>query len=71
MRCQEKNQELRIFPKPLYLALGRLLWGHTLIVNVKGNIRGISSWGEPKASASLSGGILLPFSSSLLGAPDF
>jgi predicted PurR-regulated permease PerM len=32
-RCQEKNHELSIFPKPLYLALGRLLWGRRALAS--------------------------------------
>ena len=47
-----------------------LPWVHTLIANVKGNVRGIHHGVSPQTSAPLPGGILLPFQPPLLGTPN-
>jgi hypothetical protein len=44
-----------------------LLWVHTLVANIKGNIRGVHHCVSPEAPAPLPGGILLPFQPALLG----
>jgi len=47
-----------------------LPWVHTLIANIKGNMRGYPPRGQPRASAPLPSGILLPVQPPLLGAAN-